>query len=925
MPYAPADLLVLKAELKINGVWTDATSRGRAAGKVRIRHAGSDGANGPQTSRCEVTIGNDDSWLTEGNVFSPWHPIGRGTQIRLSLAGILPADAGRFCGEIDRMEAVYPGGSSSAMKVEAIGTWGVLAQDDEVVRSATWRAITTASPVPVIYWPLALGKERNVSPPQIPAGGPPMLGRLDPLFGNALPDWSGGNVASWLEQGADLGREGTAVGAVPPMPAGWVNTDGWTVDVTCNVGHKRPPEESPAPLLYVTGVGPIPTIDWDIEIQPAGGVDPVVTADTIHLGFFEVTDPFTSTATILTSQPHPVFDGQPHQIRLSVEQSGADIFWVLSADGTQLASGTVAAKTLQAPTRVELNTFRVDRYAQYAVNDVVIWPDNSVPEIAAAALGYAGETADERIQRLCDEAGIPVTIIGASSTVMGPQRLQSRIELLLDAWEADDGLMSDDLTDIGLVYRCRSHLSTQTPRVKVIQGTITPDTRPIWDYQQIRNEWTVSRIDGATVTQSDEDHIARIRRRRKGSAQLNVASDDVLDHQARFRVHLGTSGGPRYPGLGLNLRNVDGARLADQVLALIPGDRMTIADAAWPSQHPPGDADQMVLGWEELLDADTWELRPATIPYQPYDLVGRWSLISKVLHAPVSASATSVDIANTDTGQPMLATSAALVGSGYPITVGTEDMQLTAVADALVTFGTAGTASSGSSGSRTPGMPASTVAGNLVIIYASSRNSGTGVPDTPANWTRWPIFPANANAQVFARIWDGVWSMPTVTYTGGSANEDTIAQSCRLGGNWYDASKVLIGSASRLNTSAANVTYPGLAKPIADNSIIFYFAWKADDYTSIAGPGTEIQEASSTAGNDASQSWAYAIQTTAATVPSGTFVPTGGGSAISRGAVAAVRCDYQVATVQRSINGVSASHSAGDAVTKTDQTRWGLL
>jgi hypothetical protein len=344
-----------------------------------------------------------------------------------------------------------------------------------------------------------------------------------------------------------------------------------------------------------------------------------------------------------------------------------------------------------------------------------------------------------------------------------------------------------------------------------------------------------------------------------------------------------------------------------------------------PSWLPPEIAELLIEGQEITIGFFTWSFTFNTSPAGPYNVVGRWALLSQILHTAMNTSVTTADIATT--AGPLLATSAAHIGSaGYGITIGGETLQVTAVAASTVTAGAAGTASTGSSGSRTPGLPASSASGDLILIFASTRNSGTGTVDTPASWTRLNIFPTSANCAVFARIYDGVWSMPTVTYTGGAANEDTIAQSFRLAGKWHSASNVLISSASCLNASAQDITYPGLNKPDADNCIIIYFGWKQDDYTSVAtiASATEIQESSSIAGNDASQIWDYVIQTTATAIATGTFVVTGGAAAISRGAVAALRCDYQSATVTRSTNGVSASHSVSDVVALTKPMRWAL-
>ncbi len=203
------------------------------------------------------------------------------------------------------------------------------------------------------------------------------------------------------------------------------------------------------------------------------------------------------------------------------------------------------------------------------------------------------------------------------------------------------------------------------------------------------------------------------------------------------------------------------------------------------------------------------------------------------------------------------------------------------VSTSPISFVNVGTASTGSSGSRTPGAPASIVAGDLLLCLASTRNSGTGTVNTPTDWTQ---VVASGNAALLGKTYNGSEAMPTITYTGGAANEDTLARIAA----WRNAAVAPVTSQAQLNGSAQNIAYPALTIP-ADDLLIVVAGWKQDDYTSVATLAgmTEIAETSSTAGNDASQVWDYLIQTTAANIAAGSFVVTGGGAAISRGLVAA--------------------------------------
>lgn len=899
MPYTPSQKLNVKAEIFINGAWVTITSRSRSVGGVQIKHGQSDGASQPETSRCRITIGNDDGWLTEENPASGWWPyIGRGTPLRVSLTGILAADAGRFAGEIDEMVAVYPGGNSSAMEIEAIGTWGILEQNDDPLRSALYRAITTSSPAPIAYWSFEDGIRAQSAASSI-AGGQPFLGSI--AFEAAQGPDGSGPVASSRDRGTSSGAVlgcGTTAWRVEHV-ALWRETDDHTPSASIEIGAsgsiyliRLTVDDSPDNVIRFT------------YFVPGGGV--ATSIDT------------TATA----------FDGEWKHIVVDAVQFGGDVDVTVVVNGVLVLDTTIAGQTMGAVTRCTITTFEDTADADIPlVGHIAVW-SGAMPTVDtfAASTGYTDDLVTDRIGRLADEEGLTVTILGESTQRMGPQRPAKITDLFGDCQKVDLGLWSDDQTDIGLVYRTQSHLYTQLAQVAITAGTLTPDTAPRWDYQRLRNEVTVTRDGGQSATQSDEEHITRIRRRIKGTDIIPIAGDEHLDQHARWRVHLGTARGPRYPVLGINLRNNDGAVLADSVLGLEVGDRMTIAAEAFPTQHPPGGADQMVIGWQELLDADFWAFAPVCMPYQPYNDVGRWALLSHELRAAVNSSVTSIDIVNTSTTQPMLATSTTQVGSGYGITVGGEEMQLTAVAASTITFGSAGTVSHANNANVTPGLPASLAAGDLMVMVAVIRNSG-GTPNTPSGWTRLAVFPAATNIQIFAKIAGAGESGPTVSFAGGIANADTTAQIIRLTGKWHSTANILIGAASCTNASAQNITVPGLSRPDADNCILIGVGWRQDDWTSVdpRSGWTEIAEPDTTTGDDHGMVWDHAIQTTAADIAATPFVVTGGAPAISRSAVFALRCDYQSATVTRSINGITASHSAADAVTMTRPMRWGLV
>lgn len=191
---------------------------------------------------------------------------------------------------------------------------------------------------------------------------------------------------------------------------------------------------------------------------------------------------------------------------------------------------------------------------------------------------------------------------------------------------------------------------------------------------------------------------------------------------------------------------------------------------------------------------------------------------------------------------------------------------------------TGGPASTGVNTSRTPTMPLGIQADDLVLVSASIRNTD-GVPNVPSGYTT--LIDAG-NQKLFGRIVTGAEAAPTVTFTGGVANADTLAQTAAFRRLSLDVGSV----ATQANTSQQNIPTPALTVP-ADRMTLIRMLWKQDDWTAItAGVAGFIaimaNGAVSTTGDDAAQSWSYNIQTDRADVATSTANATGGAAALSR-------------------------------------------
>lgn len=220
----------------------------------------------------------------------------------------------------------------------------------------------------------------------------------------------------------------------------------------------------------------------------------------------------------------------------------------------------------------------------------------------------------------------------------------------------------------------------------------------------------------------------------------------------------------------------------------------------------------------------------------------------------------------------------------YEFTAGTVNYyRVKAVDDDAMTFVAAGTADSDNNASLTPGLPAGWAEGDLLLVLAAIRNSGTGTVDTPAGYLE---LASSGNVALLGKRATASESGPTVTFTGGAAGADTIAQMAAF----RNAELEPATWEAMLNVSAQDIAYPSVVPPLDDCTVLLC-GWKQDDWTSVATVDdfTEIGETDSTAGSDAGIVWDYQIQTDATGIPTGSFDVTDGASAISRALAVVLR------------------------------------
>lgn len=177
-----------------------------------------------------------------------------------------------------------------------------------------------------------------------------------------------------------------------------------------------------------------------------------------------------------------------------------------------------------------------------------------------------------------------------------------------------------------------------------------------------------------------------------------------------------------------------------------------------------------------------------------------------------------------------------------------------------------------------PGLPGGLVAGDLMVAAGFIRNTAATVA-TPAGWI--PLL-ADGNVLVVCRYYAAGDVAPTFTFAGGVAGDTTEGTVCA----WRTAALNLRnGPLAISNASAADVAIPAAYTPARDGCVSLAIGWKQSAWTSVAALTgmTEAVDAPTATGSGMSIALDYRIDTTAAALPAGPFVVTGGAAAISKG------------------------------------------
>lgn len=795
-----------------------------------------------------------------------------------------------------------------SVSVEASGVSERLARPRQALRSALHRAFTGTSYtslggvslLPVAYWPV---EDVSGSASVAAATTDTRPGRI-----------SGGSIefgAVYSPGSADLPdmRVGTGSLFFPlsQIPAGRDYAVGWLVQFTGTTAWT-------CAALTMTGSA------YDYVYVTVG-------SNVVLTGVNS------SGSTALVTAGVNLSDGLPHYIEVWVTDLAPNVTYNLVVDGasqgTSSPIGSVGVPALgKLHPRSTDNTATVGHFAAWVSPVSTTYTYLTGPAID----GYDGETAGRRFLRLCRERGVSSRVVGDPDDTqrMGPQRPAEFMALIRQCEDTSHGIVFEPRETLGLGLVTLPARYNQASAVSLDWSAreVSPPTRPTDDNRYVINDVTVTREGGTSATYEVTDGSLSVQDwpigagRQPGGGTYSLYTDEQIMNHASWLGHIGTTDEMRWPNLTIDIGRltIDGKTvLARQVRALDVGQRVDVINpATWIG---PDDVEQQVEGFFEVFNQFIWRITMACVPDTPYQVgvIGSTARVdtdgAELISSAVTGSATSLAVAVTDGPLWINSTDHA---SMFPFTIKASGAKLsvTGIPAASTVTATAGTVAHSVNANLSPGLP-SHQAGDLLLLFAAIRNSGAGVPQAPAGWTRLSIFSTSSNVQVFGVIAPGTVSAPTITFTGGVAGADTSAVAVRLrGGYWTDVSRAVWRAHAQLNPSGQDITFPQMRTDCLRCAVL-YFGWKADDWTGVAtlAGATEVVDGSTTSGDDQGIVMDIVNLTADTSLAAGVFSVTGGTTAISRGAVVVIRDDSQTLTItQTPVNGVVKTLPAGTPV-----------
>lgn len=643
--------------------WADITADVRQADgrAVAISPMGrSDETSQSQPAGCTFELNNSTGAYTSFYPGSTHFPnVRRNTPIRVRLF-VSGAWYVRFQGYANGWVPEWDDAAKLAIIiVSASGILRKLQQGKSPLSPALSRAVMATSPIG--YWPLTDGTSAFTAANAISSGPPMVPWPTAPKFAatvgpagatDPVPDWSGGGALNvpGLSTVASTPYSFAIAVKVPTIPSG----------------------QSLLLARLYSFAGTVWYIDLGVKDNAGGGV--YLTGNN---------------GAIFTANGNTgIDDGKWHWVKFDASQAGSDIVFDIYVDGVLSSSGalTVTGQTIGPPNDILLGLAQPNGLYP-TMGHVVLWNGATVADLSSAMTGHSGETVTARLTRLCSEEGVPLTLSGSSTMMMGTQTTDTFINLIRECETTDDGLLLDGL-NAGLTYIPRENrynlTATLSPDMSASPPQVGIPFAPADDDQRNRNSVKVDRKNGSSAVYEDTSGVLGTAAigTYDSSITVNTVDDSGLLSRASWEVHKGTVVGYRYPALALDLHATP--TLAAAWLGTAISNRIDVLNVtSKATQHPPGTVSLLLEGYTETLSPFDWQVTANCSLYNPWrvavvasatDTLWRVDSAASTVHTSASAGATSLSVTVSD---GFLWTTAA---GDYPLSIDVGGIQVTVTA-----------------------------------------------------------------------------------------------------------------------------------------------------------------------------------------------------------------------------------------------------
>lgn len=472
---------------------------------------------------------------------------------------------------------------------------------------------------------------------------------------------------------------------------------------------------------------------------------------------------------------------------------------------------------------------------------------------------------------------------------------------------------------------------------------LQPPARPLHDDRLTVNSIEVSRDNGSSFLAQQETGPRSIQDPPNGigiypdTTRLNLYSDGELAEHAYWLLNQGLVDDARWPTMDLGLHSAALVSRQAELLRFDVGHRVTIADMA--SVHIYDTQHQLARGYSETFDGNrVHHLIVNGVPERLYHVLQfdnaacRWAAQNSTLAEAITDSYTGAVEVNVG-DSPWTIT-----GGHFPqdVMLGGEQVTISGITGTgsnTPTFvGSGATDTDTSNNTLTPGLPAGTASGDVVFIYATVGTLGNSTPsiDAPANWSTSTT--GTTQQRVMWREYDGVWTMPNITCTSGSAAVNFMAQSFAFRDVDSIEAPGTSGGVGLLVGPNPGATGIPVAWSMGEfegaRGLLLAFAWKFTSWASVDPPTgfLEAGELDTTNQDDAGQTVAYQIGNVRS--GSGVFDVTTPVDATARTRYMTMffpATGTQTFTISaRAVNGAVVAHSVGEPVQVADRFHYGL-